>query len=162
MTLSPEFKTENSVFWEHVNSKTVLTKGDIIAGCTNSNHDFSVSFFVEKISTNELIVQEIGTKRTTRYHNEMFKVLRNLPSLYKLTGDEWKFRLKVGGVINDYYYTYALCETIFNEKEITFTFRKKFSSDLRDFKIIYSGSLSRLSKNKIKELLDDSGLPNWN
>jgi hypothetical protein len=160
-TLSPEHRTPDSVFWEYVNSNTVLVKGDIIAGCTNFNHDFSICFFIEKISSSELIVQEIGTKRTTRYHNELFKVLRNFPSLHKLTGDEWKFRLKVGTVINENYYTYALCETIFNGKQITFTFRKKFSSDLKDFKIIYQGSLSRLSKKRIKELIDNSGLPNW-
>lgn len=160
-TLNPEFKTENSVFWEYISTDTKLEKGDIIAGCTNQNHDFSICFFVEKISTNELIVQEIGSKRVTNYSNEMFKVLRNFPSLHKLTGDEWKFRLKVGSVINDNYYMKALCETVFDGKEITFTFRKKFSSDLKDFKITYEGSLSRLSKVKIKSLLDATGLLDW-
>jgi hypothetical protein len=160
-TLNPEFKTETSVFWEYVNSETVLVKGDIIAGCTNQNHDFSICFFVEKISKYELIVQEIGSKRITRYHNEMFKVLRNFPSLHKLTGEEWKFRLKVGKVINQNYWSFALCETSFNEKEITFTFRKKFFSELKDFKITYEGSLSKLSQIKIKSLLDDSGILNW-
>jgi len=160
-TLNPEFKTENSVSWEYVNSDTKLEKGDIIAGCTNQNHDFSISFFVEKIANNEMIVQEIGTKRTTRYSNEMFKVLRNFPSLHKLTGEEWKFRLKVGKVINQNYWQYALCETVFDGKEITFTFRKKFSSDLKDFKINYEGSLSKVSQITIKSLLDASGLLDW-
>jgi len=161
-TLNPEFKTEDSVFWEFVNSNTKLEKGDIVAACSNQNHDFSISFFVEKISNYEFIVQEIGSKRTITYSNELFKVLRNFPSLYKLTGEEWKFRVKVGKVISSYYWQYILCNTIFNEKEITFTFRQRGLNELRDFKIVYNGPLSKVSQSMIKALLDNSGLLDWN
>lgn len=161
LTLSPEHKSENSPYWEYINSSTILEKGDIIAGCTNGGHDFSISFFIEKVSESELIVQEIGTKRTTRYHNEMFKVLRNFPSLYKLTGHEWKVRLKIGSAINIDYYMYALVETKFDGKNINLTFRKKWTSLLKEFTITYKGPISRLSIKQISELLRNTELSKW-
>lgn len=116
--------SETSVKWEHVHQDTILKKGDIVCGLTNSNHKYGVAFFQEKKGYSDFVVKEIGSDNICNYSNEMFLVLRNFPDMDKLCGIEYKTMLKVKKSLFDID-QYRFYRVDFEPHKLIITLRKK-------------------------------------
>jgi hypothetical protein len=148
--------SENTVKWEYIDSNTILEKGDIVCGKTNPNHNYGISFFVEKTSIDELVVQEIGTTKQCNYSNEMFMVLRNFPDYLKLCGDEYLFYLKLNKVLSNYN-IYRFYDIKFYDNKVEMFIRKKWSEDKFSVILEYKGRLSNVTQKKIKNTIGTEG-----
>lgn len=151
--------SETSVKWEYVNKDTILKKDDIVCGITNSNHNYGVAFFQEKIE-NGLVVKEIGSEKLCNYTNEMFLVLRNFPDMDKLCGIKYKTMLKVKKSLFDID-QYKFNSVDFQPNKLIITLRKKWTSDKYIFDYDYSCHISKITIKSLKFKIEEE-LSNFN
>ena len=67
-----------------------LKSGDIIRCCTNPNHDWGISEFVEQKGYADFLLREIGGKRLCNMGNESIEVLRFMRPERLYTGLKYK------------------------------------------------------------------------
>jgi hypothetical protein len=146
--------SENSVKWEHIHQDTILKKGDIVCGITNSNHNYGVAFFHEKLGTSDFVVKEIGSEKLCNYTNEMFLVLRNFPDMYKLCGIEYKTMLKVEKSLFDID-QYRFDRVDFQPHKLIITLRKKWTTDKYLVDFDYSCTISKITIKSLKLKIEE-------
>ncbi|WP_159522803.1 hypothetical protein [Sunxiuqinia indica] len=145
---------ENTIRWEHIHEDTELKKGDIVCGMTNPNHEFGVSFFIERTGYSDFLVQEIGSNKTCNYTNEMFLVLRNFPDMYKLCGNEHKIMLKIRKALYDIY-MWKFVKVDFEPKKLKITLREKWTNNMFSFDFDYDCPLSRVTLKSLKIAIEN-------
>jgi len=62
-----------------------IKKGDLVLGLTSGSHEYTIGYAIRIFTESEMILREIGSKRTCRIGNEMFyRIPMKILSKYEL------------------------------------------------------------------------------
>jgi hypothetical protein len=109
-----------------------INVGDLVLAVTSGIHEFSIGYVVNKMSESDMVIREIGGKKTCKISNEMFYKIdtSNLSKTILLEGIQYELYLKTEKALRKYndisLYQYRLMEIEFNNNIATVYLRKKW------------------------------------
>lgn len=143
------YDTDKFDFFNRNNKPDV---GDLVLAVSSGIHDYTVGYVVSKKSDSEMVVREIGSKKTCNISNEMFyRIDRSrLSDVYLLEGQQYKTYIKVSKAVSNVDgYIQRFHSIDFEDNKCTVNLRKMFTNDIsKSFSFEYN------SKTTIKEIED--------
>lgn len=140
----------NKLDFFNKNCTSAIEVGDLVLAASSGLHDFTVGYVVTKKSESEMIVREIGSKKTCNISNEIFYKIdkERLCDVYLLEGLQYKTYCKVSKAISNVDgYTQRFHSIAFGEHICTVNLRKMYTDEIsKSFTFEYS------SKTTIKEI----------